>query len=352
MKDKHTEQKAPFFSIIVPAYNIEGYLAECLDSVAAQDFADCEVIIVDDGSNDRSGEIGDAYAAGNEHIRVIHQTNAGVSAARNTGMAVASGMYVIFLDGDDRLVDGYLKKAYDTIQKTPNLSVYTAGYYIFSDSGERIEAVPVANPERKCRGAGTESSYADWRYIKELFSKNGRRIIMLTRSVFDLRAIKRAGIEFDASLKYGEDFDFFMACITSFYGDTIPAFSYYYRKARDGQATATGSQRGIIDSLKSYAKWYNAVRGCNDEKSVGDRNWIASDIADKYIFQTIQSGRLKGADRKECLALAQTYGEMLKDGNHPFAKAASRLCRIIGWDMGSVLLSRVFSLYRKTLNKR
>lgn len=91
----------PKFSIIIPVYNVAPYLRECLDSVLAQTFTDWEAICVNDGSMDGSGAILDEYAALDSRFRVIHQSNAGVSAARNAALDVATGEMVMFLDADD-----------------------------------------------------------------------------------------------------------------------------------------------------------------------------------------------------------------------------------------------------------
>ena len=91
----------PFFSIIIPVYNVAPYLRECLDSVLVQTFKDWEAICVDDGSTDGSEKILDEYAAKDSRFRVIHQANAGVSAARNKALEVVSGEWFLFLDGDD-----------------------------------------------------------------------------------------------------------------------------------------------------------------------------------------------------------------------------------------------------------
>lgn len=93
----------PFFSIIIPVYNVAPYLHECLDSVLAQTFTDWEAICVDDGSTDDSGAILDEYAAKDTRFRIIHQPNAGVSAARNAALDVVHGKWFLFLDGDDVL---------------------------------------------------------------------------------------------------------------------------------------------------------------------------------------------------------------------------------------------------------
>jgi glycosyltransferase involved in cell wall biosynthesis len=88
-------------SIIIPVYNVVDWLPETVDSVLAQSFRDFELILVDDGATDGSGEICDSYAARDARVRVIHQKNAGVSAARNTGVAAAKGDYIGFTDSDD-----------------------------------------------------------------------------------------------------------------------------------------------------------------------------------------------------------------------------------------------------------
>ena len=105
-----TNDKPQILSIIVPVYNVAPYLRKCVDSLLAQDYFDYEIILVDDGSTDDSGAICDEYASPSHithhpsHIiRVIHQKNAGLSAARNTGIGAAHGQYVMFVDSDDYL---------------------------------------------------------------------------------------------------------------------------------------------------------------------------------------------------------------------------------------------------------
>lgn len=96
-------------SIIVPVYNVEQYLRECLDSIVAQSFRDYEVILIDDGSTDSSGKISDDYAANNHYFKVFHQENSGVSVARNKGIELAKGEYIIFIDSDDSVEQSFLE---------------------------------------------------------------------------------------------------------------------------------------------------------------------------------------------------------------------------------------------------
>lgn len=97
-------KKRIILSVIVPVYNIEKYLRECIDSILTQDIAEMEVILVDDGSTDASGTICDEYAEKDGRVTVVHKENGGVSTARNAGLDIARGKYVTFVDSDDYLL--------------------------------------------------------------------------------------------------------------------------------------------------------------------------------------------------------------------------------------------------------
>lgn len=105
----------PLISIIVPAYNIEQYLPECLNSILKQSFKNYEIIIIDDGSTDKTGVICDQYAKINSKVQVIHKVNEGLSVARNQGILKAKGKYLAFLDGDDWLADFALQNLINRI---------------------------------------------------------------------------------------------------------------------------------------------------------------------------------------------------------------------------------------------
>lgn len=98
----------PFLSVIIPLYNNESLIERCVNSILAQPFRDLEIIIVNDGSKDNSAEIADALAVKHQNIQVVHQSNAGVSAARNHGIHLAKGNYLVFCDSDDLWIDNVL----------------------------------------------------------------------------------------------------------------------------------------------------------------------------------------------------------------------------------------------------
>ena len=93
----------PIVSVVVPVYNVENYLSNCLESIMKQTMKDIEIILVNDGSTDGSGEICKKYADKDNRIKYVEQRNQGVSVARNIGMDVAIGGYILFVDSDDEL---------------------------------------------------------------------------------------------------------------------------------------------------------------------------------------------------------------------------------------------------------
>ncbi len=113
----------PKISVIVPAYKVERYLPRCVDSILAQTFTDFELILVDDGSPDNCGAICDEYAARDSRVRVIHQENAKVSAARNAGIEVCSGQWIAFVDPDDWLHHDYLRILYEAAEKDTDVVI-------------------------------------------------------------------------------------------------------------------------------------------------------------------------------------------------------------------------------------
>lgn len=111
MRSEGGRQK--MISVIVPVYNVEKYIRKCIESVLNQTFQDFELILVDDGTKDKSGEICDAYAQKDPRIKVIHQENKGLSGARNTGLKKAEGEFLAFIDSDDFILNTYLQTLYE-----------------------------------------------------------------------------------------------------------------------------------------------------------------------------------------------------------------------------------------------
>lgn len=132
------------FSVIVPVYNVEKYVAKCIDSILAQNYDDYEIVAVDDGATDNSGMILDEYQRNTDKLHVIHQENKGLGGARNTGITAARGEYLVFLDSDDYIAPNML------LELEKHLNLYELDILAFDcirvdEEGNVIERVSVAD---------------------------------------------------------------------------------------------------------------------------------------------------------------------------------------------------------------
>lgn len=110
-------QETPLISIIVPVYQVKEYVGECIESLLTQTYTNLEILLVDDGSTDGSGEICDQYAGKDDRVRVVHQENQGLSAARNTGIELMKGEFAAFVDSDDVVLPDFIDTLYGLAEK-------------------------------------------------------------------------------------------------------------------------------------------------------------------------------------------------------------------------------------------
>lgn len=126
-------ENAPKISVVVPVYKVEKFVAECLESILAQDFDSFEVVAVDDGSPDASGKICDEFAARDPRLRVFHKENGGVVAARKLGVARSRGEWICFVDSDDVLLPRALSVLFAATQQFPETDIVEGGNTYFRD---------------------------------------------------------------------------------------------------------------------------------------------------------------------------------------------------------------------------
>lgn len=171
----------PLISIIVPVYNVEHYLCECLDSIIAQSFSDWELLLIDDGSSDGSGVICDEYANKDKRIRVFHQGNQGQSVARNLGLDNMSGKYVTMVDSDDVLItNDYLKVMYEAlVQNDAEMSLCRLGHF---DNGSNP---PPVKGDVQSTFVRTGEDYGLWKNIAAGFTPNSAAAKMYLASLFE-----------------------------------------------------------------------------------------------------------------------------------------------------------------------
>lgn len=180
-------------SIIVPIYNSELYLTECIDSILNQDFTDWELLLIDDGSSDLSGKICDSFASKDRRVRVFHRENSGVSVARNWGIFQAAGDYICFIDSDDMVTPDYLSSFW---KDTVNTDLYMQGYQIVNDD-KRVQDI-VSFGEQGQIITKNEASVYMYAEEKHIFNSPWAKL-------FKRQIIVDNQLQFDSRLSFGED---------------------------------------------------------------------------------------------------------------------------------------------------
>ena len=208
-------------SIIMPVYNAADYLEQSVRAVQAQTLREWELLVIDDGSTDGSAETADRLAAEDSRIRVIHQANAGVSAARNRGLELARGKYIGFADADDLPQPDMFRTLTDAAEANA-CDIVTACYQSVRDGKVVFRSAPPFPP-------GTVFGPADVRsWMPEMHEK--RTFLFIWRRLFSAALIRENGLRFDPGIAYGEDTLF---CLEAFLRAervlSLPDVLYSYR---------------------------------------------------------------------------------------------------------------------------
>ncbi len=224
----------PKVSVIVPIYNVEKYLEKCLDSIISGTFKDIELILVEDGSTDKSLEICMEYAKKDNRIRVETQSNGGVYGAVISGVLKAKSSYIVFVDSDDYVKSDYVERLYSTIIKKDTDAVHTGFYKVEPGKTEEI----FANKTRLYNKSEIKSEILE-RFFEQTASTDQSFSSSRWAKIFKTEILQKATIGTNQSLAIGEDLDlnlrFLLNCqsiVTD--GDYI---GYYYISKREGSIT-------------------------------------------------------------------------------------------------------------------
>lgn len=235
------------FSFVVPVYNVEEYLEQCVNSILDQDYPNYEIILIDDGSTDSSGVLCDKLAASDEKVRVIHQENGGASKARNTGIRYAQGEYILFVDSDDYIAPGILTKIDETISHNKSVDVLFLEAVKFWPDGREEPMGDGYVAERIC--GRTKDEVLEFLTVMPKFPGSGctkaiRKALLMENSLF-----------FEEG-KTSEDIDWsyrlFGAAEMYAY---LPEPYYYYRQARKGSVTNSVTAKKMEAMLWILEKW-------------------------------------------------------------------------------------------------
>lgn len=251
-------------SIIVPAYNCEKYIQKCIDSILKQTYSNIEIIIINDGSSDNTLNILEHISRQDSRVRILNELNGGVSSARNKGLNIASGDYIIFIDSDDFVKRDYVEQLILKAQQSGENTVYT-GYSILNYKKGKREIINYIPSIESLTG------YAELdNHFNELMDK--RFILSPIAKLFDASIIKNNNIRFDESVKIGEDLLFNLQYLV--FVDTIvfikKSFYYYVMSSQNSLSKSFDVSRSE-NSKKLYLK---GIEFCYN-KQLGEKSRAA-----------------------------------------------------------------------------
>lgn len=186
----------PLISIVVPVYNVEKFIDECITSIINQSFREFELLLINDGSLDKSGEICDKYSLIDSRVRVIHKKNSGVSDSRNIGIDLAKGRYLMFADSDDYVDKDWCKKLYNMQEKYKDSMIVCS--YIMRNSSK----LNTYDVEKKYTSIEEYLKF-DRKNFMEIYNCN--LLNSLCNKIYDLNIIKKNNIKLIKDLSLGED---------------------------------------------------------------------------------------------------------------------------------------------------
>lgn len=272
-------------SFIVPIYNVEKYVEKCVDSLIKQTYNNIEIILVDDGSTDRSANIIDNISKLDSRIKVFHKSNGGVSSARNFGLRQCSGEFILFIDGDDYVEPEYAKYFYDLIN---------SGKYDIAFNSKCFDLVNKVknNSDRKIE-------YYSYDMIYDIYTGKIGVGVAVWNKMYKKDFLDKNNIIFDENIWYGEGMLFNIICLTKtskvIVGDNLVYHQVFNPKSAMRNFNLKSNYCGIrsLDIQKNYLKddkklidaWYYHRRCFNMSILIGI---IKSDTKDVYYEDYIK----------------------------------------------------------------
>lgn len=321
----------PKVSVIIPVYNIEKYISKCIETVANQTYKNCEIILVDDGSTDNSGEICDKYTQKYSNIKCYHKKNGGASSARNLGIEKSNGEYVIFVDGDDYI------SSEDMLEKlVPYLKYDVVQYKMIYFYEKKNKSVLLNDLE----------IYHDENIMEQLKNKtiNGELSISPCDKAVRKSVLIDNNLFFDEKL-ISEDIDWSLKlylCASSMY--TINLDFYVYRQQREGSTTNKCTSKSIKSLFYVINKWVNYNYDNGNTKNI-----YYNYIAYQYVLLLTVINR-KNCSRKLKKDIYKLNYLMKYHDNYK-VNMAYRLFNIFGMKLGRHILKKYLCLKNKGILK-
>ena len=283
----------PLISVIVPVYKVENFLNKCVDSILNQTYTYLEVILVDDGSPDNCGALCDQYSQSDSRVRVIHQDNRGLSAARNSGMDIATGDYISFVDSDDYLSPCFYEYLMNAMETHPDVRIVGCQYY--RDEDGMIKPYTRYQIEKHCL------------YSYKTFCEDallGNLSVVVWNKLYDASLLKdirfREGRIFEDSL-FMYDFSFIVKRNQANLL-IIPDYLYYYR-IRSG-SILHGNETVLIDIER--IKTLNDIAINSKEHNLDFYTKIKKRIQRNVLFLYVKILNNKEL-KKKCLSIITPF---------------------------------------------
>ena len=292
-------------SFILPIYNVEAYLPQCVDSILCQATEDCEIILVDDGSPDGCGAICDRYAGQHDIIKVIHKPNGGLSDARNAGFDLASGNYILFVDSDDYLEPGSVERILRWIDTTDADVAFLLSRKVYPDGSSEPLGENLSREEifGKSREAVLRYLAARPKFPASAWGKIYRRAFLVEH-----------GFRYPDDRRLSEDLQYSLDLFLTAEKFDYLDFPYYcYRQNRAGSICNTVSGKYYFDTFLFVTE--SAARFAENKKAKDEVSALSlSFAAYEYAILLWQMMQLSGADREKALAMLKEYRWVLAYG--------------------------------------
>lgn len=299
-------------SVIIPIYQVERYIRQCVNSVINQSYKNIEVILVDDGSRDGSSLICDEYAANDNRVKVIHQENAGLSEARNRGIREATGDYIVFLDGDDFWDDeNAIGRLIDRIQNTKAEVLNFSYKKYMEDTNEKIpyfKDVPEMLLTYKSKNEQLRYLTQNNLYIASACNK------LIKRTLFDESLKFRSGV-------YSEDIEWCAKLLQKADSQDFVCENFYCYRQRQDSIRHTINDKKCMDLCNNIIRCFELLEECEQESSEYFKRYIAFQYGTFFKIQA-QAENVP----YECIEKLEKYKGILKS----YAGNRKLMCLHIG----------------------
>ena len=252
------------FSIIIPVYNVEKYIENCVKSVLNQSYGDFELLLIDDGSMDNSPLICDNLAKKDERVKVIHKQNGGVSSARNEGIRQANGDYILFLDADDYFSLNLLEFCFEFIKENSNLNVFN---YSSTDVYNGKETLANVYPKGIYRFEDEKQRFK----LLKILIENGYLITVCWRSCYKKEFLIKNQLFFDETHAFAEDVLFYLKTFMFLDEYVETGFIGYSHLLRENSCCGQNMGRVKLEELNEISyKLYNYEKQLNLKEFVNN----------------------------------------------------------------------------------